>query len=72
MIAYDVLLPMSNDLLHGGPMAAKSIGLQLLQALGPYRKPGAPHRAPHECFSLLRSCGQGGSPQLLMGGKPFN
>ena len=68
-IAYDVLLPLPRASLHGGRTAAESIGLQLLQALGPYRKPGSPHRAPHECFSLMRCNTRGGPPWLLMGRK---
>ena len=65
-IAYDVLLPLPRASLHGGRVAAESIGLQLLQALGPYRKPGTPHQAPHDCFSLMRCSTQSGSHWLLM------
>ena len=61
-IAYDVLLPLPRGSSQGGQAAARGIGLQLLQALGPYRKAGTPHHAPHECFSLLRCCAQGESP----------
>lgn len=65
-IAYDVLLPLPRDSLQGGSTAAKSIGLQLLRALSPYQKAGAPHRAPHECFSLKRCSMDGGFPGLLI------
>ena len=69
-IAYDILLPLPKEFLQGGQIAAESIGLQLLQAVRPYRKAGAPPRAPHECFSLMRCFAQGGSPWLRIGTVP--
>ncbi|CAL5222944.1 g5381 [Coccomyxa viridis] len=61
-IAFDVLLPLSSEEVQGGHAACDAIGQQLLEALKPYRKEGAPDREPQECFTLLR-CQSQGYPQ---------
>lgn len=58
-VAFDVLLPLAGEHVHGGLPASAALGGQLLQALQPYFRPGAPVRAPHDCFSLLRCSSQG-------------
>ncbi len=48
--------------LQGGPAAHDAVGRQLLQALKPYRKEGAPEREAQACFTLLRCASQGACP----------
>ena len=65
-LAYDIVVPLPRKFLRGGRFAAKSIGVQVLQALSPYQRPGAPHRAPDECFELMRCNAEGESPWLFI------
>ena len=65
-LAYDIVLPLPRKFLHGGRSAARSIGLQVLQALSPYRRAGAPPLAPDKCFELMRCNREGESPWLFI------